>query len=414
MNMATTEVITSDGEVIEQTVGLPALLDAHKQGTLVRIEIDSAIATARQYPRSVKRAIDNILSLATLDEQTATECIYALPRAGKPIRGPSIRLADIISSQWGNCRDRAQVVQIDRANKVIVAEGAYHDLETNRGTSATVQRRISNKDGKLFNDDMIVVTGNAACSIARRNAILAGVPRGVWRKAVEACEQIIRGDAQTLVERRDKAIAALAHFGLAAEQVFAVMEVRGIEDIDLDDLATLRVIYTALKNGEQTVEELLRAKAPAKQRVGAATADLAAPKQFATGSVPQADQLAPAKAEAADAAQPVKEVPTKAETVTAVAMEPQQAAAAPEPGQAALDLGASDGAFDQSAEEPNDLDIIAADIATQIKAAAGSKAAVDRVMVETLRDLNSLDEPRQRKIIDLAAQASKPKPKRAA
>lgn len=420
------ETINQDGEVIRETSGVPALFDASTAGALVRVEIDSQIATARQYPRSVKRAIDNILTLATLDEQTATECIYALPRGGKPIRGPSIRLADIVASQWGNCRDRAQVVNIDRVNKIITAEGAYHDLETNRGTNASVQRRISNREGKLFNDDMIAVTGNAACAIARRNAIFAGVPKGVWNKAVDACEAIIRGDAKTLVERRDTAIKALAHFGLSAEQVFKVMEVNGIEDIGLDDLMTLRVIYAHLKSGEQTVEDLLRMHAPAKQRVGAATADLSAPKQFATGSVPQADQ--PAKTEAANAAA-VQSTAQPTNASDAPVGQSQAGAAAPAPAAASgvqdrpgPAAGAQAPTTEQKAnvaqppaaeDEPSDFDVIANDIASQLRACAGNKVAVDRVMSESRREFQSLDEPRQKKIDGIASEARKPKAKAA-
>ncbi len=254
------ETVTIEGEIVETNV--PMLSDA-MAGTLARAEIDMQVATARQYPRSIKRAMDNILTLATLDEQTALESIYALKRGGKPIRGPSIRLAEIIVTQWGNNRSGAQVVSIDRLNKLINAEGFFHDLETNSATKATVQRRISDSKGRLFNDDMIAITGNAACSIAKRNAILAGVPKGIWRKAVEAAEQIIRGDAKTLIERREAAIKAFAHFNLAPEQVFQIMAVAGADDIDIDDLVTLRAIYTSLKNGEQTVEELLRGKTQA-------------------------------------------------------------------------------------------------------------------------------------------------------
>ena len=63
------EIVTVDGEVVE--TGIPVLLDDAMAGTIARAEIDMQIATAHRYPRSVKRAIDNILSLATLDEQTA-------------------------------------------------------------------------------------------------------------------------------------------------------------------------------------------------------------------------------------------------------------------------------------------------------------------------------------------------------
>lgn len=311
------EMITDDGVIIEQMTSLQPI-DATMANALARAEIDTQVATAKKYPRSIKVAMDNIISLATLDEQTALECIYALKRGGKPLRGPSIRLAEIIASQWGNCRDAATVITIDRVNKMIVAEGAFHDLETNRATKATVQRRISGKDGRLFSDDMIVVTGNAACSIARRNAILAGVPKGIWRRAQEECERVIRKDVKTLVESREAALKALAHFNLSPDQIFKLMEVEGIDDLNLDDVATLRVIYASLKNGEQTVEELLRQIEPEKPaRVTAATATMAAPAQFASDGLPSVDAAPPAPAK--PAANPPAAAPTPAQAEPAQA-----------------------------------------------------------------------------------------------
>ena len=75
---------------------------------------------------------------------------------------------------------------------------------------------------------MIVVTGNAACSIARRNAILAGVPKAIWRKAFEASERVVAGDIQTLATRREAAMKAFATFGVKPEQIFAALDVKGI------------------------------------------------------------------------------------------------------------------------------------------------------------------------------------------
>jgi hypothetical protein len=141
-----------------------------------KAEIDQQISTAKAYPRVISRIVGNILSLATLDEETAKECIYALPRANKAIKGPSIRLAEIIASQWGNCRQAARVVHVDRFEKYVEAEGVFHDLESNSATTQRVRRRISDKNNKLLTEDMIIVTGNAACSIAKRNAILGGRP----------------------------------------------------------------------------------------------------------------------------------------------------------------------------------------------------------------------------------------------
>jgi hypothetical protein len=242
----------------EAITSLPVGYDTHGSlaVSLARAEVDQQIATARAMPRSIARAVQNITTLATLDEKSAEECIYALPRGGKPIKGPSIRLAEIIGSQWGNCRIGARVVHVDRIEKYVEAEGVFHDLETNTATTARVRRRISTKAGKVFDDDMIVVTGNAACAIAKRNAILGSVPKAVWRKAYEAVERVIMGDVKTLAERRSRALAAFGAFGVTADQIFGALGVGGEDDIGLEHLSTLTAMRSALKNGEATVEEM--------------------------------------------------------------------------------------------------------------------------------------------------------------
>ena len=63
-----------------------------------RASVDSQVATAKQYPRNITRSINNSIAMATMDNDTAQSCGYALPRGGKPITGPSVHLAKIIVS----------------------------------------------------------------------------------------------------------------------------------------------------------------------------------------------------------------------------------------------------------------------------------------------------------------------------
>lgn len=247
------EIITQDGEVMEETT---AITTASMAVQLQKAEIDQLVSTAHAFPRSLKRVQSNILSMATLDEESAEECIYALPRGGKPIRGPSIRFAEILKQSYGNCRAAARVVHVDKTEGYVEAEGVFHDLETNSASTARVRRRITDRMGRVFKDDMIIVTGNAACAIAMRNAILAGVPKPLWRKAYELVQATITGDVTTLSENREKAFKALAAFGVKPEQVFTALGIQGEEDITVDHIATLRGMYSALKNGEATVEEM--------------------------------------------------------------------------------------------------------------------------------------------------------------
>ena len=237
-------------------------LDSSLAVGLSRAEIDQQIATARRYPRHLAKVAGNILSLVTLDEETAEECMYALPRGGKPIKGPSIRFAEIVKGAYGNCRSASRVVHVDRVEKVVIAEGVFHDLESNSATRSEVRRRIVDKRGKIYTDDMVIVTGNAASSIALRNAILGGIPKPIWRKAYDAVQHAIAGDIATLSETREKATKALATFGVTPAQIYVALGTEGPEEIKLEHIPILRGMFAALKNGEATVEEMFMGTVP--------------------------------------------------------------------------------------------------------------------------------------------------------
>lgn len=257
------EVATLEGDkaremVLDGEVGhLPAGFEMNTTLAvqMQRAEIDQQIATARQFPRNIKLAMQNINTLATLDEKTAEECIYALPRGGTPIKGPSIRLAEIIFQNWGNCRGGSRTVHVDRVEKYVEAEGQFHDLQTNALRVARTRRPIQDKNGRLYSDDMIVMTSNAAGAIAIRNAILAGVPRGVWRQAYEAAEKVLTKSVKPLAQRRAEAVKAFGAWGVTADQLVAKLGKASIDEITNEDVVLLVGLHNAIKNQERTVEE---------------------------------------------------------------------------------------------------------------------------------------------------------------
>lgn len=225
-------------------------------GTLAMLnksEIDIQIATAKQYPRSIKRFRSEALDMVTLTEKVAQECIYALPRDGKNIEGPSARFAEVIASAWGNCRVGARTV--GEEDGFIIAQGAFHDLERNVAIQYEVRRRITDKYGKKFKADMVGVTANAACSIALRNAVLKGVPKAFWSEMYDAARQTVMGDAKTLTNRRAEALAFLQKLGATPDMICKKLSVPGVEDIGLDEIVVLRGLATAIKDGETTVEQ---------------------------------------------------------------------------------------------------------------------------------------------------------------
>ncbi|HET7286456.1 MAG TPA: hypothetical protein VFI71_03260, partial [Pyrinomonadaceae bacterium] len=124
---------------------------------------------AHKYPqhRSTKQRQEIIAELkseCTATREIAEECEYSLPRGKTSIKGPSVHLMRAVASRFGNIQKGARIIGIE--DRVVRAQGVAWDLEMNVRMSVEVQRRITGKDGKRFNDDMINTTAMAALAIA--------------------------------------------------------------------------------------------------------------------------------------------------------------------------------------------------------------------------------------------------------
>lgn len=225
-----------------------------------RANVDSQVATAKQYPRDIKRAINNSIVMATMDSQTAQSMGYALPRGGKPITGPSVHLAKLIVSNWGNIRAEAKVVKI--TDKQVISRGTCWDLENNVATAFEVRRSIINKYGKRFTDDMITVTGNAANSIAYRNAVFSVIPKAVTDKVYQAAQHCITGDLSTeekLIARRKKCLDFFKdEYGITEKEVIMICGKQTVNQIKSDEISLLLGIAQSLKDGDTTVDDLMK------------------------------------------------------------------------------------------------------------------------------------------------------------
>ncbi|HCU25986.1 MAG TPA: hypothetical protein DF383_13290 [Deltaproteobacteria bacterium] len=217
-----------------------------------RSDVDIQIATAHRYPRSITRFKQTALAMATSDEDTAASCFYKLKRGDKEIEGPGVRLAEIVGSAWNNLRYGSRIVGEDE--KWVIAQGMAHDLENNVAMTIEVRRRITDKYGKRYSDDMVAVTANAACAIALRNAIFKVVPKTFVDAIYESAKKVAIGDATTLVSRRQKALEYFQKLSVSLDRILAVLGKAGLEDINLKDLETLTGLKTAIKDGDTTIE----------------------------------------------------------------------------------------------------------------------------------------------------------------
>lgn len=226
-----------------------------------KAQIDVQIATAKQYPRNIQRAVNNSIAIATMDSKTAESCNYALPRAGKKISGPSVNLAKIIAQNWGNLRIEAKVIDVDQRN--VTSQAIAFDLETNIAIKFEVKRSIMTKSGRM-SDDMIVVTGNAANSIALRNAVFAIIPKSVTDKVYNEAIKVLTGDVSDetkLIKRRKQVVDGLkSTYNVTEEEILFSIGKASIEHIMPDDIAMLIGFGTSIKEGDSTVDEIFRPK----------------------------------------------------------------------------------------------------------------------------------------------------------
>lgn len=266
--MATVELVEEEREIAEPIESAAALMALNSS------EIDCQIATAKKFPRSIRRFLQEAREMVTLSEEIASECIYSLPRGGKCIEGPSARFAEIIASAWGNCRAGARVVGED--DRFVTSQGVFIDLQRNAAITYEVKRRITDKYNNKYGDDMIGVTSNAACSIALRNAVLKGVPKAFWRELYDEARRTAIGDVKTLGSRRTSMLQHFGKIGVQSAQIFRLLEVEGEQDITLDHLATLKGMATALKDGDSTVEQMFGEEQP-KSKVKKSKIDDKAP-----------------------------------------------------------------------------------------------------------------------------------------
>lgn len=234
------------GETIE-------IKQAEMLQALNRSEVDMQVATAKQYPRNLPDVLNKIATYATMDAETAEDCFYVLRRGGEPIEGLSVRMAEIIAGAWGNLRVQTRIIGND--GKTITAQGVCHDLETNVAVSVEVRRRITDKYGKTFSDDMQVVTGNAASAIAFRNAVLKVVPKAVTKKVIADVKRVALGQSLDLETSRQNMIQYFAKLGVTEGMLQEYLGIKKREEIDKEAVFELRATANAIKEGTTSVQE---------------------------------------------------------------------------------------------------------------------------------------------------------------
>jgi hypothetical protein len=246
---------------------------------VVRQEVDQQVATAKAYPRSIEQFLAAAKALVTMTQAAAEDCIYALPRKDKDgnkvsIEGPSARFAEVLAYTFKNSRVATRIMPVGPQDTEVIAQAVFYDVENNVARSVEYKRRITYSKGGRYSDDMVLMTANAAASIAARNATLQGIPRAVWEPLYEAARKAAVGDAQTFATTRSRAMAFLAKMGANEERVLAFCKVAKVEDITAEMLLELRGVAAAIRDGDAKLDDVFPdPKAPPKADGAGAVAE---------------------------------------------------------------------------------------------------------------------------------------------
>lgn len=271
-----------------------------------RAEVDIQIATAKQYPRDVNAVLNKIATYATMDRETAEDCFYSLKRKDANgqdaiIEGLSVRMAEIIAGAWGNLRVQTRIIGND--GRMITAQAICHDLETNFAVSKEVKRSIMTKKGYTYSQDMQVVTGNAASSIAFRNAVLTVIPKAVTKRIINDVKKVALGQDIDLEKRRKAIIEYFGNLGVTEQQLFNYLGISKIEEIDKEKVFELRATANAIKEGSTTVQEtFVRPAAEAKKQAAGEKAAKTAQDKAAAAIAQATGEPTPTSVEATDKA----------------------------------------------------------------------------------------------------------------
>ena len=222
---------------------------------ITRADVDIQVSTARRFPRDLAKAERLATAMACQDQATAESCIYAIPRDGKTISGPSIRLAEICAATYGNLRAQSRLVE--EGDKSVTAMANAWDLESNYASSIEKRRSIVKSDGHTrYTQSMVDTTINAAVSVAYRDAVFKVIPKAFWQKVYNAARDMAVGSADSLGERRTRMVSYFVKLGVLQENLLASLGRKEVKDITTKDIEQLIGAANLIRDGLEDADTL--------------------------------------------------------------------------------------------------------------------------------------------------------------
>jgi hypothetical protein len=304
-------------------------LQPHVSAGAVAIEQERAIAEAqgklviaKKFPRDQAVAYQRIMD-ACSRPALADDALYAYPRGGQTVSGPSIRLAEELARCWGNIDYGMK--ELSRRDGETEMEAYAWDLETNTYTAQKFTvKHLRDKQGgaKVLTDERDIYEIGANMGARRMRArILAVIPGDIVDAAVAKCRDTMKGNSEMpMADRIRTLVSEFGKLGVAStliERRFG----RKTGDLLPEDLADLRAIFKSLRDGMSKASDWFgdatgtpsesKVAAAVNQAVAATQAPILTPEEAQAGQ--QAREAAAAQADRTTGEIPVAAAPADEE-----------------------------------------------------------------------------------------------------
>lgn len=216
-------------------------------------EIKGKMFLARQFPRDPELSLQNVLRECQRKE-LAESAQYEFPRGDSVVKGPSIRLVEVLARHWGNIM--SGITEVDVQGDTTTIKCFAWDLETNASDEKTfsVKHERSTKKGSYRLTDERDIYEMVANKGARRKraCLLAVMPGWYVEAALDECDKTLADalasggeDMETII---GNLVNAFSGFGVTPEQISEKLN-KEIDKLSKNDVVKLRHLYSAIKDG---------------------------------------------------------------------------------------------------------------------------------------------------------------------
>jgi hypothetical protein len=218
-------------------------------------EVQAAYVIAKKFPRNEHESYVKIIE-ACKRPFLAEQAMYAYPRGGALVTGPSIRLAEVMARSWGNID--FGIRELSQSNGVSAVEAYAIDLETNTPSRVIFQvpHVRDTKKGRIKLTDARDIYEMVANQGARRlrACILKLMPADVVEAAVEQVKKTLQSGEIPLSDQIKKMVVAFDELGVKVEHLEKRLG-HNLDAIIPQEIVTLKGIYKAIKDGFSSRED---------------------------------------------------------------------------------------------------------------------------------------------------------------